>query len=43
MTGASFILAINLFIAALFALAFFVVGMSNRADRSGSRGFPGMK
>ncbi len=34
MTGASFILAINLFIAALFALAFFLVGMSNRADRA---------
>lgn len=34
MTGASFILAINLFIAALFALAFFLVGVSNRADRA---------
>lgn len=34
MTGASFILAINLFIAALFALAFFLVGMSNRADKA---------
>lgn len=33
MAGASFILAINLFIAALFALAFFLVGVSNRADR----------
>ena len=34
MTGASFILAINLFIAALFALAFFLVGVSNRSDRA---------
>lgn len=34
MTGASYILAINLFIAALFALAFFLVGMSNRADKA---------
>lgn len=34
MAGASFILAINLFIAALFALAFFLVGVSNRADRA---------
>ncbi|WP_423065895.1 GGDEF domain-containing protein [Devosia sp. CN2-171] len=34
MTGASFILAINLFIAALFALAFFLVGVSNRTDRA---------
>lgn len=33
MAGASFILAINLFIAALFALAFFLVGISNRADK----------
>jgi len=33
MAGAGFILAINLFIAALFALAFFLVGMSNRADK----------
>lgn len=33
MTGASYILAINLFIAATFALAFFVVAVSNRADR----------
>ena len=33
MAGASFILAINLFIAALFALAFFLVGVSNRADK----------
>jgi diguanylate cyclase (GGDEF)-like protein len=34
MAGASFILAINLFIAALFALAFFLVGISNRADKA---------
>lgn len=34
MAGAGFILAINLFIAALFALAFFLVGVSNRADRA---------
>jgi diguanylate cyclase (GGDEF)-like protein len=33
MTGASYILAINLFIAAIFALAFLVVGITNRADR----------
>lgn len=33
MAGAGFILAINLFIAALFALAFFLVGVSNRADK----------
>lgn len=33
MAGASFILAINLFIAALFALAFFLVGVSSRADK----------
>lgn len=33
MSGASFILAINLFVAALFALAFFLVGLSNRLDR----------
>jgi GGDEF domain-containing protein len=33
MAGAGFILAINLFIAALFALAFFLVGISNRADK----------
>ncbi|MBK8084427.1 MAG: GGDEF domain-containing protein [Devosia sp.] len=33
MTGASFILAINLFIAALFALAFLLVATTNRADR----------
>jgi diguanylate cyclase (GGDEF)-like protein len=32
MAGASFILAINLFIAALFALAFFLVAATNRAD-----------
>jgi diguanylate cyclase (GGDEF)-like protein len=32
MTGASFILAINLFIAALFALAFFLVAATNRTD-----------
>jgi len=32
MTGASFILAINLFIAALFALAFFLVAATNRSD-----------
>ena len=34
MAGASFILAINLVIAALFAFAFFLVGVSNRADRA---------
>lgn len=33
MTGASYILAINLFIAAIFALAFLVVAVTNRADR----------
>ncbi len=33
MTGASFILAINLLIAALFALAFFIVAATNRSDR----------
>lgn len=33
MAGAGFILAINLFIAALFALAFFLVGVSNRTDK----------
>ena len=33
MAGASFILAINLFIAALFALAFVLVALTNRADR----------
>ncbi len=32
MAGASFILAINLFIAALFALAFFIVAATNRND-----------
>lgn len=32
MAGASFILAINLFIAALFALAFFLIAATNRAD-----------
>lgn len=32
MAGASFILAINLFIAALFALAFFLVAATNRSD-----------
>jgi diguanylate cyclase (GGDEF)-like protein len=32
MTGAGFILAINLFIAALFALAFFLVAATNRND-----------
>jgi diguanylate cyclase (GGDEF)-like protein len=32
MAGASFILAINLFIAALFALAFFLVAATNRTD-----------
>lgn len=32
MAGASFILAINLFIAALFALAFFIVAANNRHD-----------
>ncbi|MGV3491052.1 MAG: diguanylate cyclase domain-containing protein [Devosia sp.] len=34
MTGASYILAINLFIAATFSLAFLVVGLSNRSDRA---------
>lgn len=33
MSGASFILAINLFIAALFALAFFLVAVTNRSDK----------
>lgn len=33
MAGASFILAINLVIAALFALAFLLVALSNRSDR----------
>jgi diguanylate cyclase (GGDEF)-like protein len=33
MSGAGFILAINLFVAGLFALAFFVVGLNNRSDR----------
>lgn len=33
MSGASFILAINLFIAALFALAFLLVATTNRTDR----------
>lgn len=33
MNGASYVLAINLFIAAAFSLAFFVVAVSNRADR----------
>jgi diguanylate cyclase (GGDEF)-like protein len=36
MSGASFILAINLFIAALFALAFFLVAVTNRSDRVAS-------
>lgn len=34
MNGAGFILAINLFVAGLFALAFFLVGLSNRTDRT---------
>ena len=34
MSGAGFILAINLFVAGLFALAFFLVGFNNRADRT---------
>lgn len=33
MSGAGFILAINLLVAGLFALAFFLVGANNRADR----------
>ncbi len=33
MSGASFILAINLFIAALFALAFLIIAATNRNDR----------
>lgn len=33
MAGASFILAINLVIAALFALAFLLVALTNRSDR----------
>jgi len=33
MSGAGFILAINLFVAGLFALAFVLVGANNRADR----------
>src|SRR5690349_11998406 len=33
MSGAGFILAINLFVAGLFALAFFVVGLNTRSDR----------
>lgn len=33
MSGAGFILAINIFVAGLFALAFFLVGLNNRADR----------
>ncbi len=33
MSGAGFILAINLFVAGLFALAFFLVGLNNRSDR----------
>ena len=34
MSGAGFILAINLFVAGLFALAFFLVGLNNRSDRT---------
>ena len=34
MSGAGFILAINLFVAGLFAVAFFFVGFNNRADRT---------
>lgn len=33
MSGAGFILAINLFVAGLFALAFLLVGLNNRSDR----------
>lgn len=33
MTGAGYILAINIFVAGLFALAFFLVAVNNRADR----------
>src|SRR5688500_5006141 len=33
MSGAGFILAINIFVAGLFALAFLFVGISNRSDR----------
>ena len=33
MSGAGFILAINVFVAGLFALAFFFVGLNNRSDR----------
>ena len=33
MSGAGFILAINVFVAGLFALAFLLVGISNRTDR----------
>ena len=33
MNGASFILAINLFVAALFALAFFLVASNNKSDK----------
>ena len=32
MSGAGFILAINVFVAGLFALAFLLVGISNRTD-----------
>ena len=32
MGGAGFILAINLFVAGLFALAFFLVAATNRSD-----------
>ena len=34
MGGASFILAINLSIAALFAIAFFLIAATNRTDRT---------
>lgn len=33
MSGAGFILTINLFVAALFAIAFFIVGLANRSNR----------
>lgn len=35
MSGAGFVLTINLFIAALFAIAFFLVAMTNRSSRIG--------
>ncbi|RYE85839.1 MAG: GGDEF domain-containing protein, partial [Hyphomicrobiales bacterium] len=34
MSGAGFILAINLFVAGLFAVAFLLVGFNNRSDRT---------